>query len=440
MRLAIALLAACVAGCLEKPTRTAEGASSETVIGRVLLPGGTPAQGVAYVLRDARFLPDPGGRPKLSAGLGSPDWSGRTDADGRYRIDSVGAGDFLIGFEGSEGRGLILPLSVAPPFGTRDLGERVLQVGGTLTGTVIPANADATGATYRSGYVRLYGLGKAASLDTSTGRFSIAAVPPGRYGLRVSASFPFRQTAEMDGIEVLAGKTVDIGELRLNRIATANFTSLVPDGLIAYWPCDEGAGAATVDPVGENDGVLRGVPLWSPGVTGSSLDLDGVDDHVSVPDLYLAGDFTIAAWVRLRGVLGNNQVLLGKEDSANLNFADSRFRLYSGRSGPGPDGTGSASTPWDPVIAKTLIKREVWTHVAITRRAGMLALFMDGREDATGSWADPFPFNRIGKGLKLMGDVRTTTHLEGNIDEVRVYDRALSAVEMSSLAEIVASP
>lgn len=432
-----ALFAVLAGGCLDKPTKVAEGASSETVIGRVLMPDGSPAAGVAYKLRDFRHLANPGERlpSKRSAARPGIPREGRTGADGGYRIDSVPPGEYRLEFAELQGRGLVLTLAVRPRMGELSLGENVLEALGELTGKVVPANPEVQDSTWKSGYVQVFGLDRAVSLDPATGRFRIPGLPPGRYRLRASASFPFLQSAELTGMEVLPGDTLDIGDFRLNRVLTSNFTSLVPDGLIAYWPCDEGAGTVAVDPVGGNDGALMGGPIWGPGVHGKSLAFDGVDDHIAIPDLYLAGDFTVAAWVRLRGVLDHSQVLLGKEDSANVNFSNARPTLYSGRSGPAPDGSGSADRPWDPVFGVTRIQPDTWTHMAITRRGGGLALYLGGKADAIGTWNDPFPINRIGRGLQLIGFQRRTGYLQGNIDEVRIYDRALTAAEMAALVD-----
>lgn len=103
------------------------------------------------------------------------------------------------------------------------------------------------------------------------------------------------------------------------------------DGLIAYWPFDEGSGptAADVAPSGNGfDGTLQNDPLWVPGVPnvsgkfGTALDFDGLDDFVLVtersgsgPGVYPAelmpDTFTVSCWVNLNqfiyfsGFVGN---------------------------------------------------------------------------------------------------------------------------------------
>ena len=76
-------------------------------------------------------------------------------------------------------------------------------------------------------------------------RFRFQSLPPGRVHIRVYSPVPFIQFKELDGIEIPPGDSINIDSVVLVRTSTAHFTSLVPDGLIAYWPFDEGAGSGT---------------------------------------------------------------------------------------------------------------------------------------------------------------------------------------------------
>ena len=73
------------------------------------------------------------------------------------------------------------------------------------------------------------------------------------------------------------------------------------DSLIGYWTFDEGGGGTVHDYSGcGNDGTVYG-PGWVPGVSGTALAFDGVNDYVQVSDsasLDLTSAFTIEAWVK----------------------------------------------------------------------------------------------------------------------------------------------
>ncbi len=52
----------------------------------------------------------------------------------------------------------------------------------------------------------------------------------------------------------------------------------IAEGLVAYWPLDEGTGTTTVDASGTgNEGTLK-LPVWDSGKFGGALSFDGVDD------------------------------------------------------------------------------------------------------------------------------------------------------------------
>lgn len=460
------------AACRRDDSPLSGGTSSETVIGRVVSPGGAPAAGAAYRLRAVSYLRNPADPAAAKAAVAaakaavaaaktaaaaakaagaaaeaavSPDrrpalgqWDGSLDSGGNYRIDSLEAGEYRLEVRLGGGLGLLLPVAVRAGAGTVDMGRDVLSPLGHLSGAVVPVNSGLADSAFRHGHVQLFGVERVGSIGTSGG-IGLPDLAPGRYDLRVFSAFPFPQVAELPGVEIRPGETTDVGEIRLNRILGASFTSLVPDGLVAYWPFDEGGGAAGVDPVGGNDARLRGDPAWTAGVRGQALRLDGVDDYAVIPALYLDGDFSVAAWVRLEGRIENNQMLMSRTDSANLNFAFGRFRLFRGERKPAWDpGLYPDDPPWDVAAARTAVTAGVWTHVMVTRAAGALTVYTDGRPDGTGTWSGTLPLNEIGRGpLDTGAPVAPGNlgYLQGALDELRIYARALTAAEAASLAD-----
>ncbi|HEY0463498.1 MAG TPA: LamG-like jellyroll fold domain-containing protein, partial [Polyangiaceae bacterium] len=142
-----------------------------------------------------------------------------------------------------------------------------------------------------------------------------------------------------------------------------------------------------------------------------ALNFDGVNDWLNISDLSLSGDFTIEAWAKLAPGIDQLDALVGQESNTapDLNFYAGQLRLYTG--------TG------DAVVASTATTANVWTHYAVTRQSGALKLFINGAQNATGNWTGTFPVRAIGRGA--------AGFLEGQLDEVRIWNVARSAAQIA---------
>ena len=68
-------------------------------------------------------------------------------------------------------------------------------------------------------------------------------------------------------------------------IPSLSIANVAEDGLVAYWPFDEGNGKEAVDVTGNgHDGDFNDNPKWVEGKFGTALEFDGEDDHVIVAD------------------------------------------------------------------------------------------------------------------------------------------------------------
>ena len=196
-------------------------------------------------------------------------------------------------------------------------------------------------------------------------------------------------------------------------------------GLVAAYGFDAGSGSTVADSSGKgNVGSISG-PVWSgAGRFGSALSFDGVNDWVSVPDassLDLTTGMTLEAWVR-PSALGSWRTLVFKERSGGIVYG-----LYADQAGGRPLGemfigsdrsvTGTAALPLN-----------AWTHLATTYDGSQLRLYVNGAlassTAVTGAMAASTGVLHLG-GNSVWGE-----WFAGLIDEVRVYDRALSGSEV----------
>ncbi len=138
----------------------------------------------------------------------------------------------------------------------------------------------------------------------------------------------------------------------------------IADGLVGYWPLDEGAGTTTSDSSGNgNDGTLN-LPGWGSGKFGGALDFDGTDDYVDCGNssiLYFGtGDFTISAWIKMPSSTEVHTIWAkGGDDSGGI-----RYTLSMGESNDhGISMLTDDNSDKERAEGATLVDDGLWHHV-----------------------------------------------------------------------------
>lgn len=151
------------------------------------------------------------------------------------------------------------------------------------------------------------------------------------------------------------------------------------------------------------------------GIFREVLLLDGQDSAWVDSKITLDGPFTVEAWVRLAPGIGNEDSLLGSQGQIDLNFFQSKFRVWIGEKGL-----------HDVCISTRPITPDLWTHLAVTRDAqGVFRIYQNGELDATGTKATMAKFENCKIGWS--GPKRGTA---GAMMEFRVWKMARSAAEI----------
>lgn len=236
-------------------------------------------------------------------------------------------------------------------------------------------------------------------------------------GCTATLEFVVREEA----FPVAACDKIDEPPVSGSEAADAYAAAVLDDDPLAYWRFEEEGGRSVADSAGGEDGELVvDATLGQPGfIDGSrAVLLFGGEDWVDVPDLQLSGDFTIEGWLRFCGEnIGNADVFVGQAGlGADINFWLWRMRLWTG--------------DVDAVEASRMVSRDGWMHIAATRMGDQVELFQDGDSVGTGESDSVFPIKAIGSGSlqELEGS------LEGWLDEIAIYDHALSAERIAERA------
>ena len=204
-------------------------------------------------------------------------------------------------------------------------------------------------------------------------------------------------------------------------------------GLVGYWSFNgpDISGATAFDRSGSgNNGTITGAVPVS-GKYGQALEFDGVGDWVDVGLIDMSGPMSTCAWVKFNDLpVGGTSVISNHTNTA----ANSQYALASVSS--------SLKFQWDYMsvtevytTASGVLTTGKWYHVCGMRVSDNQArIFVDGTERSTTATGDvqvPTSFTAntaIGRAGDFDG-----AYLDGQIDEVRIYNYALSASEIRDL-------
>ena len=197
--------------------------------------------------------------------------------------------------------------------------------------------------------------------------------------------------------------------------------------LIGWWTFDEeGVGIAEDSSGHDVTGTINGNPKWVAGILGSALDFDGMDDCVTTGQGLLNNlpQFTMACWMNAANYTVNRTGLVGQNDCLEFGFNNNGdLRCWSA----GVNGNISFRYPH---------AYPSWHHVAVVGRANGLFLYIDGQQVAGPSAAPAGNFGSSAFTVNIGGGGiydATGNWFRGQMDDVRIYNRALTAEEIKAL-------
>ena len=199
------------------------------------------------------------------------------------------------------------------------------------------------------------------------------------------------------------------------------------------------------DSADSNNATLMNGANYAPGLFGSSFSFDGINDHARVSDnvnLHLTSGLTIGAWVNIPSPSAAHMGIVTKWDLVGgLNQRSFSFAL----SPLGQAYLALSPGGFDPPIGlagttTNVISLNTWTHLAGTYDGSFIRIFVNGQLRAQTAYVGGvFPgTDDLGIGGLVGGGSSGSvgSPFAGRIDEAVIYNRALSASEILTLATV----
>ncbi len=197
-------------------------------------------------------------------------------------------------------------------------------------------------------------------------------------------------------------------------------------GLVAYYPFN---GNANDESGNGNDGTVLGATLTPDrfGNVNSAYSFDGVDDYIEIPSSLTFSEITFSAWINAAIAYINNRGIFTIDDTGG------QFFIIRGNSVDAlsviVNGVEVNEYEWSFEI-------DVWTHIAVTYDGYSIIIYKNGVSTETGG-INGLPIT----GIIYIGGVGrpvfATEFWDGDIDDVWIYNRALSEDEIDSLFSII---
>ncbi|MHC4642425.1 MAG: LamG-like jellyroll fold domain-containing protein [Planctomycetota bacterium] len=235
--------------------------------------------------------------------------------------------------------------------------------------------------------------------------------------------------------EELAKKTLDRSIEKLEDALAALGWQPPPEpdpSLVAYWTFDEGQGTIAYDSVGTNNGTVHEA-AWTTGQINGALSFDGMNDYVDMADTvknYLETSYTISLWIKADTLI-SNKAILGYRHSTDVNPV--LFQIGHNNEDVGIDVRDNSHDVVKAIYPNALTTN-TWYHLAGVREENTINIYVNGVSGNPGSGViEAISPDNFKIGAFHFGGNPVSNYFNGNIDDVMIFDIALSAQEIQQL-------
>lgn len=221
----------------------------------------------------------------------------------------------------------------------------------------------------------------------------------------------------------VAGGNAYYDTMRLFTPSQPNATGpmVAPGGLIDWWPADGNA----QDIVGGDNGVLIDGCTYAPGEDGQAFQFDGTSGYVALANSIfgLPAPWTVCLWVYRQQTPQSSAALLSD------GIYTLKLEQLNGAHEVGMSELGVAD--WVFTNSSYVVPLETWTHLAFVSNGSSTTLYVNGVQ--TGVLNASMAVGRKSLGAADLNSMGYTDYMEGRLDDVMIYDKALSGSQIQAI-------
>jgi len=319
----------------------------------------------------------------------------------------------------------------------RALSQKEIQdMVGSNAGATDPAPGNGAKSVDAASQLSWTGSSAAESFDVYLGTDSQAVEDADT----ASGEFILNQTADVNSYDPagLAAGTVyywrvdEVNGVDVTEGQIWNFETLgdVDPNLIGWWTFDEASDNIAYDSSGnDNTGTIAGNPIREGGVFGNAVVFFGTNEYMSTPDesaFDISENVTLAAWVKVSEFDDSAMYIISKSESYYI-YKDLDLDVITFLC----EGTGR------PTVGTVSIVDGKWHHIVGVYDGVTKSIYVDGQLDVSKGSSGPITTND--NPLYIGNDFIWSNQYSGSIDDARVYNRALSAAEVTEMSDVIFS-
>ena len=225
-----------------------------------------------------------------------------------------------------------------------------------------------------------------------------------------------------------------LGESGVSATASATTSTGIPDAnLIGWYKYDQTSGTTAADSSGYgSSGTVINGATWTTGNRGNAVDLDGTNDYSALPAGVVsnANTATLSAWVNLDTVTNWMRIFdFGSGTSTYMNLMPK-----NGSNGKIRFAIRNNGSSEQIIDGQSALATGGWHHVAVTLNGATGTLYVDGLQVGQNTTMTLKPSDLGATTQNWIGRSQfADPYLDGRVDDFRIYNRAISASEVTSV-------